>query len=165
MTADNYILFTVAGTSYALPSQDVAHVEMVDQITRVPNAPAFVEGVVFSRGQVVPAINLRTRFGFERAPLDVASRLLVVQSKGRSVGLLVDACREFLNVPASAIHPPAEALSGLSAQYVDGVATVGDRLIVVLGLERLLGSTEHAVTARPQQQGSGEGHGYTETRN
>jgi purine-binding chemotaxis protein CheW len=147
MNADNYILFTVAGTSYGLPSQDVAHVEMVEQITRVPNAPAFVDGVVFSRGQVVPAINLRTRFGFDRAPLDVSSRLLVVNNKGRSVGLLVDACREFMTVPPSAIHPPGEALSGLSAQYVDGVATVNNRLIVLLGLDRLLGSTEHAVAA------------------
>lgn len=147
MNADNYILFTVAGTAYALPSQDVAHVEMVEQITRVPNAPAFVDGVVFSRGQVVPAVNMRARFGFERAPLDVSSRLLVVHNRGRSVGLLVDACREFMTVPASAIHPPGEALSGLSAQYVDGVATVGDRLIVLLDLERLLGSTEHAVAA------------------
>jgi purine-binding chemotaxis protein CheW len=147
MNADNYILFTVAGTSYALPSQDVAHVEMVEQITRGPNAPAFVDGVVFSRGQVVPAINMRARFGFERAALDVASRLLVVHSRGRSVGLLVDACREFMTVPQSAIHPPGDALSGLSAQYVDGVANVNDRLIVLLGLERLLGSTEHAVAA------------------
>jgi purine-binding chemotaxis protein CheW len=165
MTGGNYILFTVAGTSYALPSQDVAHVEMIDQVTRVPNAPAFVDGVVFSRGQIVPAINMRARFGFDRAPLDLASRLLVVQSHGRSVGLLVDACREFLNVPASAIHPPGEALAGLSAQYVDGVATIGNRLIVVLGLDRLLGSTEHALPARPQQQGAGEEHGYSETRN
>ena len=147
MSAENYILFTIAGTSYALPSQNVAHVEMVEQITRVPNAPAFVDGVVFSRGQVVPAINMRARFGFERAPLDVSSRLLVVQSRGRSVGLLVDACREFMSVPESAVHPPGEALSGLSAQYVEGVASVGDRLIVLLGLERLLGSTEHAVAA------------------
>jgi purine-binding chemotaxis protein CheW len=147
MSADNYILFTVAGTSYALPSQDVAHVEMVEQITRVPNSPVFVDGVVFSRGQVVPAINMRARFGFERAPLDVASRLLVVQSRGRSVGLLVDACREFMTVPESSIHPPGEALSGLSAQYVAGVASIGDRLIVLLGLERLLGSTEHAVVS------------------
>ena len=142
MNADNYILFTVAGTAYALPSQDVAHVEMVEQITRVPNAPAFVDGVVFSRGQVVPAINMRARFGFERAPLDVASRLLVVHSRGRSVGLLVDACREFMTVPQASIHPPGEALSGLSAQYVDGVATINDRLIVLLGLDRLLGSAE-----------------------
>jgi purine-binding chemotaxis protein CheW len=147
MSAGNYILFTVAGTSYGLPSQDVAHVEMVEQITRVPNAPAFVDGVVFSRGQVVPAINMRARFGFDRAPLDVSSRLLVVQSRGRSVGLLVDACREFMTVPESAIHPPGEALSGLSAQYVNGVASIGDRLIVLLGLDRLLGSTEHAVAA------------------
>lgn len=147
MSAGNYILFTVAGTSYALPSQDVAHVEMVEQITRVPNAPAFVDGVVFSRGQVVPAINMRARFGFDRTPLDVSSRLLVVQSRGRSVGLLVDACREFMTVPESAIHPPGEALSGLSAQYVNGVASIGDRLIVLLGLDRLLGSTEHAVAA------------------
>jgi purine-binding chemotaxis protein CheW len=165
MSADNYILFSVAGTAYALPSQDVAHVETIDHVTRVPNAPAFVDGVVFSRGQIVPAINMRARFGFERAPLDMSSRLLVVQSKGRSVGLLVDACREFLTVPQSSIHPPGEALSGLSAQYIDGVASVGDRLIVVLGLDRLLGSTEHAVSTRPQEQVSGEGHGYTETRN
>jgi purine-binding chemotaxis protein CheW len=164
MTADNYILFTVAGTSYALPSQAVAHVEMVEHVTRVPNAPPFVDGVVFSRGQVVPAINMRARFGFERAPLDVASRLLVVQTNGRSVGLLVDACREFLNVPPSSIHPPGEALSGLSAQYIDGVASIGDRIIVVLGLERLLGSTEHAVATPPQEHRSGDTHGYTETR-
>lgn len=147
MNADNYILFSVAGTSYALPSQDVAHVEMVEQITRVPNAPPFVDGVVFSRGQVVPAINMRARFGFERAPLDVASRLLIVHSRGRSVGLLVDSCREFMNVPGEAIHPPGDALTGLSAQYVDGVASVDNRLIVLLGLERLLGTTQHSVAA------------------
>ena len=147
MSTGNYILFTVAGPSSGLPSHDGAHVEMIEQITRVPNAPAFVDGVVFSRGQVVPAINLRARFGFERAALDVSARLLVVQSKGRSVGLLVDSCREFMTVPESAIHPPGEALAGLSEQYVEGVASVGNRLIVLLGLDRLLGSTEHAVAA------------------
>ena len=143
----SYILFGVAGTTYAIRSQQVLHIEMIDHVTPVPNAPVFVEGVVFSRGQVVPAINLRARFGFERAPLDMSTRLLVVQSRGRSVGLLVDACREFLTLPSASIHPPGEALNGLGAQYVDGVATAGERLIVVLGLERLLGATEHAVGA------------------
>ena len=147
MTADNYILFTVAGTAYALPSQDVAHVEMVEQITKVPNSPAFVDGVVFSRGQVVPAINMRARFGFERAPIDIATRLLVVQSHGRSVGLLVDACREFQTIPPAAIHPPGEALASVSAQYMEAVATMGDRLIVILNLDRLLDSAEPVLAA------------------
>jgi purine-binding chemotaxis protein CheW len=136
--SDHYILFVVAATTYALPSQDVAHVEMVEQVTRVPNAPVFVDGVVFSRGQVVPAVNLRARFGFERTPHDMRTRLLVVQAGGRSIGLLTDECREFLVIPAGSIHPPGEGLTGISADYLAGIATIGDRLIVVLNLEQLL---------------------------
>jgi len=140
--ADHYILFTVAGTSYALPSHDVAHVEMVEQVTRVPNAAPFVDGVVFSRGQVVPAVNMRARFGFERSAGDLRTRLLVVQIRGRSIGLLVDSCREFLTIPPDTIHPPGDALSGLSAQYLAGIATIGDRMIVVLNVEALVNSTD-----------------------
>ena len=145
--SDHYILFIVAGTTYALPSQDVAHVEMVEQVTRVPNSAPFVDGVVFSRGQVVPAVNMRARFGFERAAADIRTRLLVVQSHGRSVGLLVDACREFLNIPAASIHPPGDALSGVSAKYLAGIATIGDRLIVILNLDGMLTATDPVLAA------------------
>ena len=145
--SDHHILFMVAGTAYALPSHEVAHVEMVEQVTRVPNAAQFVDGVVFSRGQVVPAINMRARFGFERTAPDMRTRLLVVQTQGRSVGLLVDACREFLTIPGSAIHPPADALSGAGTRYIAGIATMGDRMIVVLKLDELLNSTEPILAA------------------
>ena len=145
--SDHFILFIVAGTTYALPSHEVAHVEMVEQITRVPNAPPYVDGVVFSRGQVVPAVNLRARFGFERVPADIKARLLVVQSDGRSVGLLVDECREFMMIPASAIHPPGEALAGIGARYILGIATIGDRLIVVLKVDELLTTVEPVLAA------------------
>ena len=145
--SDHFILFIVAGTTYALPSHEVAHVEMVEQITRVPNAPPYVDGVVFSRGQVVPAMNLRARFGFERVPADIKARLLVVQSDGRSVGLLVDECREFMMIPASTIHPPGEALAGIGARYISGIATIGDRLIVVLKVDELLTTVEPVLAA------------------
>ena len=144
---DHYILFTVADTTYALPSAQVAHIEMVDQITRVPNAPSFVDGVVFSRGQVVPAVNMRARFGFERTERDLRTRLLVVQTGGRQVGLLVDGCREFMTSPGEAVQPPAEGLTGIGARYIGGIATIGDRLIVVLDLEALLDSTEPIAAA------------------
>jgi len=135
---DTFILLSVMGTTYALRSDQVQHMEMVEQVTRVPNAAPFVDGVVFSRGQVVPAVNLRARFGFERVPYDVRTRLVVVNSKGRQVGLIVDDGREFLRLPATAIAPPQESLAGLSSQYVEGIASLNGRLILVLNLENLL---------------------------
>jgi purine-binding chemotaxis protein CheW len=133
-----FILFSVAGTTYALRSRDVAHVEMVDQVTAVPNAAHFVDGVVFSRGQVVPALNLRARFGFEKAPVDLSTRLLVVRDGARTVGLVVDAAREFVPIDPASIQPPSAALTGLSGRYLEGVANIGDRLILVLNLAATL---------------------------
>jgi len=134
----SYILFSVSGTTYALPTAEVRHMEMIEDITRVPNAPSFVDGVVFSRGQVVPVINLRARFGFDRAPHDLRTRLIVVQAESRVVGLLVDAAREFVSIPTDAVQPPHEALAGMSGRYVEGVASIGDRLILILNLQRIL---------------------------
>src|SRR6188472_4500898 len=123
-STDTFILLSVMGTTYALRSDQVQHMEMVEQVTRVPNAAPFVDGVVFSRGQVVPAVNLRSRFGFERAPYDLRTRLIVVQTHGRQVGLIVDEGREFIKLPSSAIQPPQDSLSGLSSRYVEGIASV-----------------------------------------
>ena len=142
-----YIIFSVAGTAYALPTDQIAHVEMVHDVTRVPNAPRFVDGVVFSRGEVVPAVSLRARFGFERAPHDVRTRLLVVRSGDRKVGLIVDSAREFLAIAGSAIKPPSDSMTGLSGEYLRGIATVGDRLIVVLDLDAVLNATEESLAA------------------
>ena len=144
---EQHILFTVAGTTYALPSHQVAHIDLVEQVTKVPNAAPFVDGVVFSRGQIVPAINMRARFGFERTAFDLRTRFLVATSADRSVGLLVDSCREFLNIDSSAIHPPADALGGGQANYITGIATVDGRMIVILNLERLLAAGEPILAA------------------
>jgi purine-binding chemotaxis protein CheW len=135
---ENYILFMVAGTTYALRTRDVAHIEMVEQITGVPNASPFVDGVVFSRGQVVAALNLRARFGFEKVPHDLRTRLLVVHGDGRSVGLIVDSAREFLAIPESAVQPPNAALTGISGRYIEGIANLRDRLILILDLRTVL---------------------------
>jgi purine-binding chemotaxis protein CheW len=139
---ENFILFTLAGTTYALRTADVAHIEMVEQVTGVPNAAHFVDGVVFSRGQVVPALNLRARFGFEKAPYDLRTRLLVTQHDGRTVGLIVDSAREFLSIAETAIQPPNTALSGLSGRYIRGIANLNDRLILVLDLDEVLNFSE-----------------------
>jgi chemotaxis signal transduction protein len=153
---DQYIVFSLAGTSYAVPTTHVAHVEMVEDVTRVPNAPPYVDGIVFSRGAVVPALNLRARFGFERAPYDTRTRLLVVQAAGRTVGLVVDSAREFQSIAESAIAPPSAGLSSLSGAYLRGIVTNGDRLIMVLDLDGLLDAHDleaaAAIASRSSQE-------------
>jgi purine-binding chemotaxis protein CheW len=144
---DQFIIFELAGTAYALPSERVAHVEMVEAVTRVPNAPHFVDGVVFSRGAVVPAVSLRARFGFPREPYAARTRLLVVHAAGRTVGLIVDSAREFLKLPEAAIKPPHEAISGLSGRYLAGIATLGDRMILVLDLDAVLNPEDPEIAA------------------
>ena len=137
--ADRFILFTVAGATYAVHSRDVRHMEMIEEVTRVPNALPFVDGVVFSRGHVVPVVNLRARFGFERVPYTLRTRLVVVQTaSGRMVGLIADEAREFMAVPAETIQPAQDSLAGPGGRYLDGIASIGDRLILVVNLERVL---------------------------
>ena len=151
MTAagETFILFAVAGATYAVRSREVAHVEMLEQVTAVPNAASFVDGVVFSRGQVVPAINLRARFGFERAPYDVSTRLIVVQSGGRSVGLVADGAREFVSFDPALIQPPASTLTGVSGRYLEGIANVGGRLVLVLDLDHVLTFDDPVLEGHP----------------
>lgn len=139
-----YILFMVAGTTYGVRSEQVLHMEMVEHITPVPNSPPAVEGVVLSRGQVVPVINLRARFGFERMPLDLKTRLLVVQDEVRRVALLADEAREFISIPDAAIQPPHESVRGTSGQYVDGIATLGDRMVMILNSREVIDVTPSA---------------------
>ena len=138
MAAESYILFELAATTYALRTHDVQHMEMVDHITPVPNAPAFVEGVIFSRGQVIPAVNLRIRFGFPKIDHSLRSRLIVVQAENRKIGLIVDAAREFRTMPAETIQPPHNSITGLSGRYLSGIATVADRVVLVLDIAEIL---------------------------
>lgn len=130
--AEPHVLFDLNGTTYGLPARDVRRLEMVEAVTPVPNAPAYVDGLVFSRGQVVPAVNLRARFGFPRVPYDPRTRLIVVAHGDRTVGLIVDSAREFLAVPAGSIHPPPEAMAPTSGKYLRGVARVDGRVILML---------------------------------
>lgn len=155
--SDSYILFELAGTTYGVRSHLVQQMEMVEQITPVPNAQAFVEGVVFLRGQVIPALNLRVRFGFEKIPYDLRTRLVVINTGGRVLGLIVDAAREFVTIPSDTIRPPHEAIAGLSGQYLEGFAMLGERIVLILSLDEVMNSaaSDQSVISGPPPSVSG----------
>jgi len=147
VTTISFILFELAGTTYAVASRVVQQMEMVERITPVPNAPPYVDGVVFTRGQVVPAVNLRARFGFQRVPYDLKTRLVVLAAEGRTVGVIVDSAREFITLPKASIQPPPEAVTGLSGKYLDGIATVDGRMLLVLDVREILDFSEMSPAA------------------
>jgi purine-binding chemotaxis protein CheW len=140
--AENFILFQIADTSYAVPSVNVLQMEMIENITPVPNAAPYVEGVVFTRGQVIPAVSLRTRFGFERVPHTPRSRLIVTACGGRVVGLIADSAREFVSIPIDAVKPPPNGLSGVSGNYLRGIVTIDDRIILIVNIAELIDAVE-----------------------
>ncbi|HET8781387.1 MAG TPA: chemotaxis protein CheW [Pyrinomonadaceae bacterium] len=133
-----FILFELAGTTYGVRSRFVQQIEMIEDVASVPNAHTAVEGVVLVRGQVIPALNLRTRFGFNTIERDLRSRLVVINTGGRIVGLIVDTAREFIKIAPESIEPPPEALTGLSGKYLEGIATIKERMILVLNLDAVL---------------------------
>lgn len=145
-SSEPFILFDLAGTTYGVRSQLVQQVEMVEHITPVPNAPHSVEGIIFSRGQVIPAVSLRVRFGFEKTVHDLRTRLIVVDVGGRMIGLIVDSAREFISVPSDAIQPPNEAIAGTRGKYIEAIATLGGRIILILNLEEVIDPAETIAT-------------------
>src|SRR6185312_13966503 len=133
-----FILFELSETTYGVRSRFVQQIEMIDDVASVPNAHPSVEGVVLVRGQVIPALNLRTRFGFERVERDLRSRLVVINTEKRMVGLVVNTAREFLKISPESIEPPPEALTGMSGHYLEGIATIAERMILILNLDAVL---------------------------
>ena len=138
LNSEPFILFETAGTTYGVRSRFVQQVEMIEDVASVPNANPVVDGVVLVRGQVIPALNLRARFGFDRVARDLRSRLVVINTGTRVVGLIVDTAREFLKIPEESIEPPPAALTGLSGQYLEGIATIDGRPILVLDLDAVI---------------------------
>lgn len=148
--ADTYIIFELDGAAFGVRSSDVQHVEMLEHITPVPNTAPAVDGVVFSRGQVFPALNLRARFGLPRQAATAATRLIFLKVQQRVVALLVDRAREFQRIPADAIRPMQETLVGIAGNYVEGVATVKGRSVLILDVGKVL--TLEEVTLPPDAE-------------
>jgi purine-binding chemotaxis protein CheW len=146
-SAETYILFELAGSAYGVRSKDVLHIDLLEHITPVPNTAQAVDGVVFSRGQVIPALNLRARFGLPRAEPTPRTRLIFLRHDQRTVALIVDSAREFRSIPTSAIRPIEETLAGVDGNYLRGVATLSDRLVLLLDIGAVLTLDQESVAS------------------
>ena len=128
---------------YAIDILSVQEINRMVEITRVPKAPSFVEGVINLRGRIIPVLDLRRRFGLPEAEHTEGSRIVVVTVRGRVIGLIVDCVMEVLRIPKSRIEPPPSMGSTAGTEFTQGVGKMNDRLLTVLDLDRLLATSEN----------------------
>jgi purine-binding chemotaxis protein CheW len=133
--------FHVGSEEYAIDILRVQEIIRTQQLTRVPNSPEFMEGVMNLRGKIIPVIALRRRFGLKEAAPDRQNRIVVVEIQGTILGFIVDAVSEVLRIPAATVEPPPR-LGVVEREYVSGVGKLGDRLLILLDTDRLMTETE-----------------------
>ena len=137
------IIFKLGEEEFGVNILQVREIEKLDQgITRVPKAPHFVEGIINLRGEIIPIVDLRARFGLTLPEVGLNSRVIIVEVGEALVGMLVDAVVEVLRVPVSAIETAPTITKGVDSYFLVGVVNISDRLIVLLNLERTLSPEE-----------------------
>ncbi len=136
------VSFTIGNEEFGVDILFVHEINRMIQITKVPNSPSFVDGVINLRGRVIPVIDLRTKFGIERKEHDNNTRIIVVEVAGKTVGFIVDAVKEVLRIPKSITEPPPEIVTGINSEFIMAVGKLEDRLITLIDLEKILSNNE-----------------------
>lgn len=131
------LTFKLDEQTYALAIDKVVQVVRMVAITRAPKAPDYVEGMINLRGKVIPVINLRKRFGLPSKPIELNDHLLIAETDGRVMALIVDVVSEVVSLPVSALDRPAD-LDSESLHYLWAVGKLGDELVLILDLDKTL---------------------------
>lgn len=139
------VTFSIGEEEFGVDILKVQEIIRTMEITKVPRAPAFVEGVINLRGKVIPIIDLRRRFGLQSRNHDKHTRIIVIEISNMIVGFVVDSVSEVLRIPANTVEPPPPVVAGLESEYISGVGKLEDRLLILLDLDRLLSGEERSM--------------------
>ncbi|MFA6541646.1 MAG: chemotaxis protein CheW [Bacteroidota bacterium] len=137
------VSFNIGEEEFGVDILKVQEINRMVDVTRVPNTPEYVDGVINLRGKVIPIIDLRRRFGMERKEKDKNTRIVVVELSGKVLGFVVDAVSEVLRIQKSVTEPPPPIIAGIKAEYITAIGKLENRLLILLDLERVLTTAEH----------------------
>jgi len=136
------VTFSIGEEEFGVNILQVQEIIRTMEITNVPRAPEFVEGVINLRGKVIPIVDMRSRFGLESKEHDKYTRIIVIEIDMIIVGFVVDSVSEVLRLPANQVQPPPPVVAGMDSDYIDGVGKLEDRLLILLDLDSLLDNEE-----------------------
>lgn len=138
------VSFHLGNEEYGVDIAQVQEIIRMVEITHVPRAPRFMEGVINLRGQLIPIIDLRTRFSMSRIDQTKSTRIIVTEIGNKRVGIIVDSVSEVLNIPLEQVEDAPDMIAGVGTEYIQGVGKVNDRLIILLDLTMVITGEEKA---------------------
>ena len=148
------LTFTLGAESYGIDILQVQEIRGDEPPTRLANAPAFIKGVVNLRGHIVPIIDLRVKLGLGEARYDSSTVVIILNILKRVVGVVVDGVSDVVALAPDAVKPAPEFGGVLDTQYIQGLATLGGELLIVVDIERLMGSRDMALIAETVEERS-----------
>jgi len=136
------VSFHLGSEEYGVDISQVQEIIRMVEITHVPRAPRFMEGVINLRGQLIPIIDLRTRFGMQRGEQTKSTRIVVTEIGSKRVGIVVDSVSEVINIPLEQVENAPDMIAGVGTEYIQGVGKVNERLIILLDLTMVITGEE-----------------------
>ncbi|MCK9209691.1 MAG: chemotaxis protein CheW [Ignavibacteriaceae bacterium] len=136
------VSFFIGSEEFGVDILYVQEINRMSQVTKVPNAPDFVNGVINLRGRVIPVIDLRLKFGMPKKEHDKNTRIIVMEVSGKTVGFIVDSVNEVLRISKDVTEPPPELAMGINSEYIKAVGKLEDRLLILIDLEKILSKEE-----------------------
>ena len=145
VTEKQMVLFEIGTETYGLDIATVHEIIRMQPITKVPKAPFYVEGVINLRGRVIPVVDIGKKFGFEKTEGAKNNRIVVINIKGTTLGIIVDSVTEVIRVPIDSIDPVSEIVTSGQSDYLLGIAKLPDKMIILLALDNLLSGDQELV--------------------
>jgi purine-binding chemotaxis protein CheW len=135
---DKYLTFSLADEDYGIEIRYVIEIIGIQKITKVPNLPDFIKGVINLRGKVIPVMDVRARFNIEARDYDERTCIVVVNIDGEAMGLVVDHVNEVADIPEGQVEPPPSSAHSQASRYISGIGKMEDEVKILLDVERLI---------------------------
>ena len=145
-----YLTFTLGDEEYGIDILKVQEIRGYDAVTKIANSPPFIKGVINMRGVIVPIIDMRLKFNLGQVEYNAFTVVIILNIAGRIVGLVVDGVSDVIALPNERIRPAPEFGAVLDTAYIDGLATLDDRMIIMVDIEKLMTSQEMGLVEQTQ---------------
>jgi purine-binding chemotaxis protein CheW len=131
------VTFKLHDEEYAIEITKAKEIILVEGVTHVPQMPDFIEGIINLRGNVIPVIDLRKRFGLAQTALGDQARIVVTRMDSRIIGLIVDSVSQVIKIPLKNIQPPPDTIAHLAGEYLVSIGKIDNKMILILDIEKV----------------------------